>query len=561
MSRKRQRSTATEVLEPPPATVAQAAPAPAVRLEFLLPILVCVLVVGLYYRSPWSAGDLEVVPDSVEYAVGAQRLATTGHYTIVIDGKAYPPRYPLWFPLVLAPLYMLGPRELGIGILGVIAFDLLAALATYRIGRRLAGEWGGCLSVAFVMLSANFTRYGRQIMMDGPATALGLVACALYLRLREKPNGRDFLLAGAAVALAAGFRNTFALLFLPFLVLAIRPQALTEDGGRGTDGAPSGVAASPLRRVAASVFLLLLPGILVGAGTLFYNHSAFGSWTRNGYQLWCAVPYDYLSLTFSPSYLLRNLHELAASDTVISIGMAAAGIAAVWRRRPSPLRPLLEFLLLGPLPVSVLQLFYFSAGERFHLLTLAVLRLIGAAGIAARLPGAVTRRRWALAGLVAAGALAAILLRSEPEPLRREVVETMGATLPRNAVIITILDPVFLEPYVLRGTQRQELPICRRVEYASKLVCYRKVPRLDPPPVSEVDHHAEGLLRGGCLDPCPYTALESPGRIEELARQGLPVYLDSGPYTAGIPEWKALWHRYHWAPDPRCEWLDRLQWP
>jgi hypothetical protein len=65
------------------------------------------------------------------------------------------------------------------------------------------------------------------------------------------------------------------------------------------------------------------------------------------------------------------------------------------------------------------------------------------------------------------------------------------------------------------------------VEYASKVVTWRRVPPpLDPPPASAFDHRAAALLRGGAVEAIPFTADEAPERIAELHRQGIPVYLD-----------------------------------
>ena len=56
------------------------------------------------YRSPYNASDLEIAPDSVEYAIGAVRLWEKGQYSIVIEGKALPPRYPPLPSALLVPV-------------------------------------------------------------------------------------------------------------------------------------------------------------------------------------------------------------------------------------------------------------------------------------------------------------------------------------------------------------------------------------------------------------------------------------------------------------------------
>ena len=86
-----------------------AAPSPCERVVFagmspartatLTLVLLLALAVGVLYRSAWSAGELETVPDSVEYAVAAQRFVTTGHYDIEINRVRYPVALSAGIPL------------------------------------------------------------------------------------------------------------------------------------------------------------------------------------------------------------------------------------------------------------------------------------------------------------------------------------------------------------------------------------------------------------------------------------------------------------------------------
>src|SRR5260221_7365454 len=107
---------------------ATAGAASSTRLEILfgraLLFLVLALAAVRLWRTPWSAWELTPVPDSVEYAIGAQRLVTLGRYDLEIERVSYPPRSSPWISLALAPAYALAPRELGIGILPVFALAL-----------------------------------------------------------------------------------------------------------------------------------------------------------------------------------------------------------------------------------------------------------------------------------------------------------------------------------------------------------------------------------------------------------------------------------------------------
>jgi hypothetical protein len=75
----------------------------------------------LFFKSAYYASDLEIVPDSVEYAVAASRLVTDQSYTIVIDGQSWPPRYPPWFSIfVIAPAYLVFGDEPGNAVFPIL---------------------------------------------------------------------------------------------------------------------------------------------------------------------------------------------------------------------------------------------------------------------------------------------------------------------------------------------------------------------------------------------------------------------------------------------------------
>src|SRR5207247_2471767 len=70
-------------------------------------VLLAAIAAVVLYRSAYDASDLDVVPDSVEYALVAARLASEGSLGISLEGRLLPSRYSPWFPIVLAPAYVL----------------------------------------------------------------------------------------------------------------------------------------------------------------------------------------------------------------------------------------------------------------------------------------------------------------------------------------------------------------------------------------------------------------------------------------------------------------------
>jgi hypothetical protein len=74
-------------------------------------ILLALLSASLLYRSPYNASNLDLPPDSIEYALAGHRLVFEGRYAIQVAGSDYPPRYPPWFSLLVAlHLLVLGHR-------------------------------------------------------------------------------------------------------------------------------------------------------------------------------------------------------------------------------------------------------------------------------------------------------------------------------------------------------------------------------------------------------------------------------------------------------------------
>jgi 4-amino-4-deoxy-L-arabinose transferase-like glycosyltransferase len=181
------------------------------------------------WRSPWEASQLLTVPDAVEYAVSAQRLATLGRFDIVVDGRELPPRYAPGFPvLLLAPAYALLGPELGNAIVPVLLCGVAAVMAAQRLGRGLGGPAGGALAALAVVALPAFQKYGTRVMSDVPACAFALWACALYVAAAGAPERRlrAYAAGGALAALAAAMRPLTGLAVLPWLLLALR-----EPGG------------------------------------------------------------------------------------------------------------------------------------------------------------------------------------------------------------------------------------------------------------------------------------------------------------------------------------------
>src|ERR1043166_5852781 len=103
------------------------------------PLLALLLIAAVwFYRTPYSASNLEVPPDTVEYALAPLEFLEHGHYDIIVEGRPLPPRYPPWFSmLIISPAYVLFGHDPGNAILPVTAMAVAGVGFAWAIGRRL----------------------------------------------------------------------------------------------------------------------------------------------------------------------------------------------------------------------------------------------------------------------------------------------------------------------------------------------------------------------------------------------------------------------------------------
>lgn len=507
-------------------------------------VLVLLLAAWRLWRPPSDAANLEIGPDSIEYAVSAQRFALHDGYNLVLSGVTRPPRYAPWFSVgLLAPAIALGGGAIGNAILPVFATALASIAAAFFIGKRLAGWWGAAGASLALLLNPAFAVLARVVMTEIPSLAFGLAACRLYLSIPEPPpasaeapaHWRRPMGAGLLGAAAFALRAEGLAILLPFAWTILR-------------GRP---------RVPGHLALLALPSLVVAAATGCYNAATFGSWHRTGYQYWCPVPYEFPSLVFGLRYIPANLASLSnvGRASVLALGAVGAAILLVFRRSESA-RPALLFFALAALPGTLFHLVYFYPEARFHIVLLAAASVIGGAGLGSVAALLARDKLWPIPLAIALAAAAP--QRAPAQPYRRATAEAIARETPTNAVIVSGYDPVFLEPYLLRGSARTIVPASRSVEYASKLVAPLPIRSIDPPPRGPDDTRAPGLLRAGAVDPCPLVATEAPQALAAFVRAGRPVFIDASFLPDDAPLGRIIDPSLFVTPSARAPWLGEL---
>ncbi|OGV40489.1 MAG: hypothetical protein A2X48_02915 [Lentisphaerae bacterium GWF2_49_21] len=504
------------------------------RNYLLLILLLGFFSLSVSYMDPYRASNLDITPDSTEYAIGAWHIASEAKYFIQIDGKKYPPRYPPWFSMfVISPAYLLS-AEIGNGIYPVTFMAVLGTIMAFFIGRMIAGELGGVLSAVLVLCYPAYRQYSGLIMSDVPCAAGVLAACCMYVVVKKDRRLIVWTCAGLLVAFCGALRPEGFAVLVPFAieVLLIRENIWAK---------------------AWKTALLMLPSAAIIAATMLYNNIVFGSPFRNGYKYWCPVPYDYPSLVFSAKYAVLNLKVLWATMVPLMM-ILAAGIFYLIRLRKvktpasfTELKSVVVFSSLYGFLLVSFHVIYFYPEARFYI-PLAALCCVITGGLLSILmldinsKSAKVEKDQEFIEIKTNGDLHRTLLNfmiiavliilcwrmtTEPgKPIKRLAAESIRRHTPGNSIVISSIDPVYLE-FFAGGGGRRFIPISRTTEYASKMIAERKIENPDPFPVCWWEHMCPGLLKGGAKLVVPFTVGESPGRIVEAVKNGVPVFIDS----------------------------------
>ena len=490
-------------------------PAFPARFSGSWPLIAVLLIAAVWlYRSPYSASNLEVPPDTVEYALAPLQLLETGRYEIMLEGRGLPPRYPPWFPvLVVSPGYVLFGHDPGNAILPITLLAIAGAGFAYAIGKRIGATTGGVFAALTLLILPPYSAWATQVMTDVPCTTLMLATCFLYLRVRDRPGSLWLYFgAGTVIAVDTLFRPVFAAMLLPFLWALFWQR----------------------KRTLARAVLLLAPMAIAAAATFIYNAATFGSPFWNGYKFWVAIPMDYPRMIFSTSHLAMNLRVIGGGLLPALLVICVGGWLLLRRQKeavPEIARQGLGdaaiFFFFTTVPITLFHLIYFFPGDRFHLPMLAGAAVLTGSMLALLIGHKADSLLKLLLPAVFILAIAARAALPAAVPLRRVAADRVRTQTPENAIVISALEPVYLERLAAAGSARRIVPLSRRVEYASKLLVRKHVedPRLNT--LKWYDGRALALIRPHAEDAVHFVASE---KIDELAAEcarGTPVFLET----------------------------------
>ena len=510
-----------------------------------------VIVLGLlllagytFYVTPDFAANLP--QDGGDFAVSAVNLLERGRPVVSAYGHNFPSSHPFGTSLLLLPAYVLLGHNLGNGIYSILFCALATIALTYAIGVRLGGRLCGCFAALFLITHYGFWEYSQKIMSDVPSAFLATAALALLLATGEARRAGLFRgAAGALLGFAVLVRYDSILMLVPAM-LVLPWDGIWRDRARRAGSLLAGVAP----------FLIVLA---------VYNQATFGRPWRTSYHYWGAEMYTNRPL-YSVEYItrpgfmrLRAIQEpypgqtilegngtfylkslLAESDTTRIFGhplywqlpgrmiyqtMALARTAfgvigmiaccVVWRT--NFLRSQFARWLIA---ATVLYVVFFlplaSQEERYLLRLVPVFCVASAIGVTVlfdQWPNKVARA--AVVGLATTLIVAFAFFNWQmgfPSGSELYVYGTLTETarqIESNAVVISNFDPIRVDAFMIRGTDRMAVPLSAER------------------PIS--------LFIGNDSKPTsmePFVASKDPEQVRALLQNGRPVYwLINNPWS------------------------------
>src|SRR5262245_47400521 len=166
---------------------------------------------ALVTRLPFADRTL-FISDSVRYALAIE------DYDLSV-GRPHPPGNPLYVGLAKAADAVFHDPPTSLAFLSAVLSGA-ALLFAWLLGRDLGGEGAGWLTAGILFTSPLFWFFGCVAMPATGEAALSLAFAWTARRGRAHPRPAPFWVMTAVLAVAFGFRSTFAVLVLPLWLWA-----------------------------------------------------------------------------------------------------------------------------------------------------------------------------------------------------------------------------------------------------------------------------------------------------------------------------------------------------
>lgn len=476
-----------------------------------------------FYRTPYSASNLDVDPDTVEYVIGAYRIVTNGTYDIVINGNSYPSRYPPFFSLfAIAPtLYLLGLNP-GNGTFIILFFCIIGVIAACLIGEKISGHWGAFWASLLVLALPWYLIMSQQIMTDVPCAAIALLLLFFFIKIHTAQHIQPFyfLIVGIMCSLSASFRFLNAAFALPFLFIIFQ--------------------SNQLRKRMNIISYIILPLVSIFCLLLIYNYITFGHPLKTGYHFWSpsSSGYNDFYSVINGKYIYNNIKCFVKNDNskyfilIFLLVLLSYNIARGCQTKL--IIPLLKsaalFLIIAMTPILIFHLLYFFHTPRFYLPIYVVI-----AALLGSILGACTFRfpPRIIPFLQLFLVVVILFIRlSQPhsQPFRRLAAENIINNTPKSCIVLSAINPAYLEimiSYLSSSNSRWIVPVSNEVEYASRLLEFNRVKQDILSKYISSGYPCDELTLEGAKKTLHLTFESNETFLSGILKAGIPVYLES----------------------------------
>lgn len=186
-------------------------PSPARPRLGLVLLALAFMALAVATRLPFRDRSL-FISDSVRYALALERYDLAA-------GRPHPPGNPVYVAAVKLVDRALDDAPASLALVSALASGL-AFLFAYLLGRDVAGETAGWLAAGLLAVSPLFWFFGGVAMPATGEAAISLLFAWLARKARAPVAIRAFWGMTAVLAIAIGYRSTFAVLVAPLWVYA-----------------------------------------------------------------------------------------------------------------------------------------------------------------------------------------------------------------------------------------------------------------------------------------------------------------------------------------------------
>ena len=466
-------------------------------LEYILVVLALCFAFAMFYVNPMNIANLEVKPDSIEYAISAYNLYNSGKYRIYLNSNEFYPRYSFGYPLLIITFYMLFGAELSNSVYVSLLFSLGSVFLTYLIARKLFGWITGIVAMFLFTISPMMIEYSRLVMSE--ATSIFFILLITWLIIIK--NKKYLFIAGLLAGFLISIRMPNFMIVLGFAIFVFFIYKNIKP------------------------ILLFFFGLVISSIPLVvYNITKFGGIFRTGYNYWLPN----LDTFFSATYVLRNFYGYTIDLLGLNFVLGAYGLyyqlsvvifigigVYIATKRIQHKRFLL-FTIMTTLLLLAFYLPYLFLHPRFMMLIIPMILIFGAYGITSTYK--LRSLGWVSVLLVfiillntvdltyaTLGKEPRVAWRIPAEQNEYLIIKIADSVFENNANFISLLNGVYVTHYFVRK-DRIYIPLSKKAEYMhTGYVCERK---------------------DRCTNISLWTATDNLNKILNLLELGVPLYVD-----------------------------------